>query len=293
MWAGGKRGIPAQQSPAIGDCRLLHPLTQKTWAQQALLTGMPWEPLSGTGQRAVVGVGLWRRTVARLTACLCGVSAEFLCWSSRKVALLSSLRKGTVSHTWWYMTRSREGGYTSALSHHSILNARKAPAALFGECNLAAKGAQAAGAGVASSPTCTQPTSMSSTGFRVCTFREGRAGAIKKICWGYHSTKRVVTYIMNWCECLWEHNFINQKFFGDHKQECRLCVKKIYIKKNTFILCNTKNTSMLAISNDLAIPVFLTDKEKYGSAVCSLILLGSHALSFHECSSASRWCYAP
>lgn len=50
-----------------------------------------------------------------------------------------------------------------------------------------------------------------------------------------------------------------------------------------------KNTNMLVVCNELAIPVFPTHKEKYSCAVYpSLILLWSHALGFHECSSASR-----
>lgn len=121
--------------------QLLHPPVQKAWAQQALLTGLPWE-LSGTDSD--LGAALWRRTGARLKASLHCVSTGSLCWSSKEVTLWSSLRKGRASHTWCHI---RDGGSPAALPHLSIMNARETPAGLLGECNPAAKAAQAAGAG--------------------------------------------------------------------------------------------------------------------------------------------------
>lgn len=82
--AGGKRGIPAQQSSPTGDgscftllCRRLSPTGSTDW------------PVLGTicVEQTVLGAGLWRRTGARLKAYLHCVSAEFLCWSSKEVTV--------------------------------------------------------------------------------------------------------------------------------------------------------------------------------------------------------------
>ena len=47
---------PSTVATSYRGLQLLHPLMKKT--HQALLTGMPWEPLSGAEQTAVLGVGL-------------------------------------------------------------------------------------------------------------------------------------------------------------------------------------------------------------------------------------------
>lgn len=101
---------PSTAVTSYQGLQLLHSLMKKTWTQQALLTDMTWDPLSGAGQTAVLRVGSWRRTVARLKACLSCVSAEFLCWFSKEVALWSSLKKGRASHTWWYVRDQEQRG---------------------------------------------------------------------------------------------------------------------------------------------------------------------------------------
>lgn len=73
------------------EWKLLHPLVQKAWAQQALLTGLSWE-LSGPG--SVLGAGLWRRTGAGLKAYLHCVSVEFVCCYSKEVTLRAAWGKG-------------------------------------------------------------------------------------------------------------------------------------------------------------------------------------------------------
>ena len=108
-WAHGKRGIPAQRSPALGDGSFFTLLCSRP-DRLCWWTGMPWEHLSGAGQTTLLGVALWRRTVASLKACLYCVSIEFLCWSSKEVALRSSLRQGRASQAWWYRRHQEQRG---------------------------------------------------------------------------------------------------------------------------------------------------------------------------------------
>lgn len=199
--------------------QLLHPPVQKAWAQQALLTGLPWE-LSGTDSD--LGAALWRRTGARLKASLHCVSTGFLCWPSKEWLCGAAWGKGEPATP----------GVTSemeALQQHC----HTSPSWMQGKHQLGCLGSvtqlqrqhRQLVQGAAASPTHTHPSSRRVLAFKVIlSGSEVPAGVSKR-------APALLLLLLGlplhqWCCCSYEFyvsafrdNLTNHIFFRDHKQE--------------------------------------------------------------------------
>lgn len=189
IWAGGTRGIPAQQSPAIRNCSCFTLLRRKPGPNRLCWLARLGNTCMALGRWLYLGLaceeGQWPDWKP-----VCVVQAQNFCADLVRRQLYGTAwgegEPATLGGTW--ESKSREEGYTAALLHH---------------CKPRHKSSTGSwGMGIAAS--LSHLAHFSEEFWPLGLYLQGgKNWCQKETCWRYHSTNGVVTCIMSWCECFW------------------------------------------------------------------------------------------